>query len=34
VITFESADRPQDANMQRALEIVRAQGGENTMKAR
>jgi alkyldihydroxyacetonephosphate synthase len=28
VLTFESADRPQDANMQRALEIVRAQGGE------
>ncbi len=28
VITFESADRPQDAPMQRALEIVRAQGGE------
>ena len=28
VLTFESADRPQDANMQRALEIVRASGGE------
>jgi alkyldihydroxyacetonephosphate synthase len=28
VITFESADRPQEPAMQRALEIVRAQGGE------
>jgi alkyldihydroxyacetonephosphate synthase len=28
VLTFESADRPQEANLQRALEIVRANGGE------
>jgi alkyldihydroxyacetonephosphate synthase len=28
VITFESADRPQEAMMQRALEVVRAHGGE------
>jgi alkyldihydroxyacetonephosphate synthase len=28
VITFESADRPQEALMQRALEIVREHGGE------
>jgi alkyldihydroxyacetonephosphate synthase len=28
VLTFESADRPQDGNMNRALEIVREQGGE------
>jgi alkyldihydroxyacetonephosphate synthase len=27
VITFESADRPQEPSMQRALEIVRAHGG-------
>lgn len=27
VLTFESADRPQDATMARALEIVRAHGG-------
>lgn len=27
VLTFESADRPQEANMQRALEIVRAHSG-------
>jgi alkyldihydroxyacetonephosphate synthase len=28
VLNFESADRPQEANLQRALEIVRANGGE------
>ncbi len=28
VITFESADRPQEAVMQRALQIVRAHGGQ------
>jgi alkyldihydroxyacetonephosphate synthase len=28
VLAFESADRPMDASMQRALEIVRAHGGE------
>jgi alkyldihydroxyacetonephosphate synthase len=28
VITFESADRPQEPTIQRALEIVRAHGGE------
>jgi alkyldihydroxyacetonephosphate synthase len=28
VLTFESADRPQGANLQRALEIVRAHGGD------
>src|SRR5260370_4892365 len=33
VLTFESADRPQEANLQRALEIVRANGGEYDERA-
>ncbi len=33
VITFESADRPQDALLQRALELVREHGGEYDAEA-
>ncbi|MGH8676752.1 MAG: FAD-binding oxidoreductase, partial [Burkholderiales bacterium] len=33
VLTFESADRPQEANMERALEIVRAHAGDYDQKA-